>query len=237
MKNQKKEYETLQQQYSDLWREKETLAFELQRLQQQEHHFEEQSAQILELHERVRSIKHDMKNHMLVLASYLDAGNYEAARTYTSEILDRLNAIHSYIDTDNSLMNYILNQKLELARSRQISVKAEIENLSFSRVESMDFTAILSNLLDNAIEACEKETIRDLQVQIRRVRGYESILVKNRIAHSVLDENPELISEKPEAEAHGFGVKKIRELAGKYDGLCDFYEKEQYFCAGVFIPE
>lgn len=237
MSNIKKEYTDLQKRYEDLWREKEEIAYELKRLQSKETHFEEQGKQILELHESVRSIKHDMKNHMLVLATYLDEGNYPAAKSYTSEILDHLNAIHSYIETDNSLMNYILNQKLEKARKEKISVKAEIENLTFKRVESMDFTAILSNMLDNAIEACEKEAVKDLQVVIGKRRGYETILVKNRIARSVLETNKDLISQKEEKALHGFGVKQIKALAEKYDGLCDFYEKDHYFCVCVFIPE
>lgn len=237
MKNATKEYELLQEKYDKLWCEKQSLEYELNQLKQKENYFDEQSSQILALHESVRSIKHDMKNHMLILATYLDEGNYDEARVYTSKILDNLNAIHSYIQTDNSLMNYILNQKLEEARKNHISIKAEIENLAFKRVESMDFTAILSNLLDNAIEACEKETVKDLEVVIGKRRGYETILVKNRIEKSVLANNKELLTQKDDKELHGFGIKQIKALTNKYDGLCDFYEENQFFCACVFIPE
>lgn len=237
MRNTKKECEALQRRYEALWREKEEAVYERNRLKRQEAHFVEQGNRILELHEKVRSLKHDMKNHMLVLATYLEEGNEAAAKSYISEILDQLNAIHSYIETDNALMNHILNQKLEEARRKKITVKAEIENLAFQKMESMDFTAVLSNLLDNAIEACEKEETKDLQVTIGKRRGYEMILVKNKIAHSVLEDNPDLISDKEEKSLHGMGVKKIRALTEKYDGLCDFYEKEHYFCACVFIPE
>ncbi len=236
MKRKKKNYEKLLEQYEELWRQKEELAYELNALHRKEAYFEEQSSRILELHESVRSIKHDMKNHMLVLAAYLEEGNYASAKKYTSEILDSLNSIHSYIETDNSLMNYILNQKLEKARRLKITVKAEVENLSFEKVESMDFTAILSNMLDNAIEACEKEERKDLRVVIGRRRGYETILVKNRISWSVLMRNSSLESEKEEKDLHGFGIKQIRSLVEKYDGICDFYEEGDFFCACVFIP-
>ncbi len=236
MNRKKKDYEKLLEQYEELWRQKEKLTYELNALRMKETYFEEQSSRILELHESVRSIKHDMKNHMLVLAAYLEEGDYASAQKYTSEILDNLNSIHSYIETDNSLMNYILNQKLEKARRMKITVKAEVENLSFEKVESMDFTAILSNMLDNAIEACEKEERKDLRVVVGRRRGYETILVKNRISQSVLSVNSSLESEKGEKNSHGFGIKQIRSLVEKYDGICDFYEEENYFCACVFIP-
>ena len=237
MKTTGKKYEELEERYSELWREKETLRYELEELRSKEEHFEEQSNQILELHENVRGQKHDMKNHMLVLAAFLEKENYTAAKEYTSQILDQLNAIHSYIATDNSLMNHILNQKLEEARSRKIMIKAEIENLAFGKMESMDFTALLSNLLDNAIEASEKETDKDLQIVIARRRGYETILVKNRIAQSVLERNPDLETRKEDKSGHGMGVKKIKAIAEKYDGLCEFYEEDHFFCASVFIPQ
>lgn len=237
MSSKVKEHEALLDRYEKLWRQKEELSYELRKLRMQETHFEEQGHQILELHENVRRIKHDMKNHMLVLAAYLDEGDYTSAKKYTSEILDSLNSIHSYIETDNSLMNYILNQKLEKARQSSISVKAEIENLCFKKVESMDFTAILSNMLDNAVEACEKEEEKELHIVIGKRRGYEMILVKNKISQSVLDANSQLISGKKEKHLHGFGVKQIKVLVEKYNGLCDFYEEDNYFCACVFIPE
>lgn len=237
MNRKRKDYEKLLEKYEELWRQKEELAYELNGLHMKETHLEEQSTQILELHESVRSIKHDMKNHMLVLATYLDEGDYVSAQKYVSEILDSLNSIHSYIETDNSLMNYILNQKLEKARQMKISVKAEVENMAFKKVESMDFTALLSNMLDNAIEACEKEDIKDLQVVIGKRRGYETILVKNRIQKSVLSINSDLVSGKDDKKHHGFGVKQIKSIVEKYEGMCDFYEEDNYFCACAFIPE
>lgn len=100
--------------------------------------------------------------------------------------MDKLNAVHSYIETGNSLLNHILNEKLNMAREKGISVKAEIENPSFKKMESLDFSALLSNILDNAIEACENENSPELYVVISQRRGYETILVKNKISASVL---------------------------------------------------
>ncbi len=132
-------------------------------------------------------------------------------------------------------MNYVLNQKLEKAYKKGIRVKAEIENLSFAAMESVDFVSLLSNLLDNAIEhlnvpAADSGAPGDLAqygkepemaVQISAWRGYEVIQVKNSIDGSVLDKNPELWSDK-EGEEHGYGVRQIRRIAEKYGGLCQF---------------
>ncbi len=223
--------------YLELLAEKSELEYRLSKQSAEITHASLQEEEIRALHQNVRKLKHDMKNHMMVLASYLNSNDIEAAKAYTSEILDKLNSMHSYIETGNSLLNHILNEKLELARSLGISVQAEIETLSFSSMRSIDFSALLTNLLDNAIEASRNEDAPELRIRIAAERGYHTIRVKNRITGSVLDKNPELCSTKEEKELHGFGIPQIKEIAENYNGMYDFYEEDGFFCAGVFIPQ
>lgn len=230
------EITALNEKYSRLLSEKSELEYELAELKASAEHIQKQDDEIRTLHENVRRIKHDMKNHLMVIASYLNGGDYDAAKSYTSQILDKLNTVHSYIETGNSLLNHILNDKLNKAREKNISVKAEIENLSFKKMESLDFSALLSNILDNAIEACENQDFSEINVIISQRRGYDTILVKNKIRNSVLKVNPELSTTKADGASHGMGIPQIRVITEKYGGMCDFYEEDDYFCACVFIP-
>lgn len=236
-----REYEELQKRYAKLFGEREELAYRLQEMKEETEYMRKQDAEVKSLHQNVRQLKHDMKNHFMVLASYLNEENIDRAKEYTSEILGKLNAMHSYVETGNSLLNHILNEKLELARTKGISVKAEIENLAFEGMKSIDFSALLTNMLDNAIEAseglCEKACTPELHITIQAVRGYESICVKNRIAASILQSNPRLESTKEDKEKHGIGVGKIKAITEEYNGMVDFYEEEGFFCVKVFIPQ
>lgn len=230
------EYDELLEKYNRVLSEKAAAEYELSELKAAAESVSRRDEEVRKLHESIRRIKHDMRNHLMVIASYLNGSDTAAAKEYASEILDKLNAVHSYIETGNSLMNHILNEKLNLARGKGLAVKAEIENLSFSRMDSIDFSALLSNILDNAIEASEKESSPEIVVQISRRRDYETILVKNRTARSVLADNPGLASSKTEKTAHGLGVPQIRAICEKYGGMCDFYEDDGYFCVSSFIP-
>ncbi len=234
-----KEVDELREKYSRVFGEKEELSYEISGLKSEAEEIRRQEAQIRALHEKVRHLKHDMKNHIMVLASYLNSSDLEAAKAYTSEILDTLNHVHSYVETGNSLLNHILNEKLMTAREKGIGIRAEVETLSFAQMGSMDFSALLANLLDNALEASLKEpaTGREIQVSVAARRGYETIAVKNRISASVLGKNPELASDKEEPERHGMGISQIKEITEKYHGLCDFYEENGWFCAVVYIPK
>lgn len=248
----RQELEEAEEKYVFLSGQEAELRYQYEALQKETEEMRRQDNELRTLHQNVRQLKHDMKNHLMVLTAYLNDGEYDQAKAYTSELLDKFSTMHSYIETGNVLLNHIINEKLSYAKSSGIVVKAEIENLAFGRMNRMDFSALLSNMLDNAIEALQREkeqeqesgnkpsgkaVQRQLEVVIASCRGYETICVKNQISASVLEGNPELTSVKEEKEQHGFGVGKIRELAETYGGMADFYEEDGFFCVKVFIPK
>ena len=182
-----------------------------------------------------RLLKHDMKNHSMVILSYLQEGKLEEAKDYTSRILDNLNKMYTYINVGNSLMNYIINHKLSKAKEQGIEIRAEIENLSFSYMDSIDFSAVLNNLLDNAIEAAVNTREKKIEVLISSQKGFDSIVIKNSIDASVLENNPNLKTTK-EGEGHGFGMIQIRKITEKYSGMIDMYEEKGFFAVNVVYP-
>lgn len=182
-----------------------------------------------------RLLKHDMKNHSLVILSYLEEGKSEEAKDYTSKIIDNLNKMYTYINVGNSLMNYILNNKLSKAKDMGIEVKAEIENLSFEYMDSVDFSSLMNNLLDNAVEAAVHSKEKKLEIIISSQKGFDSIVVKNSIDSSVLEENPRFKSTK-DGEGHGFGMMQINKITEKYNGMTDIYEEGNYFVINVVYP-
>lgn len=227
-----------EQRLDELLAEKMELEYQYQELESSYRHEREQREEILRLHENTRRLKHDMKNHIMVVTSYLQENEVDEAKRYLSHVLDELNGIYTYVETGNSVMNYVLNWKLETAYARGLRVKAEIENLAFEKLESVDFVSLLSNLLDNAIEGAALhggDAEPEIFVRVAARRGYETIQVKNRIVRSVLEENPLLQSGKT-GEGHGYGVGQIRHIVEKYGGECQFYEEKEMFCAVAMIP-
>ena len=236
-KREQKESDVLKEQNLELFAENQELRVQLEHYKWQLEQTEKQEQEIRLLHSRVRKLKHDMRNHIMVIASYLNGGEYTEARAYTSEILDRLSAVQSYVETGNSLLNHILNDKLEVARKNGIDVKAQIDRVSFARLKSIDFSAIFNNLLDNAIEACKKEQTREMSVKVYRKKGYDALSVRNRITESVLTGNPKLVTTKQERDIHGLGILQVKEIVDKNGGMYDFYEDDGFFCVNVFIPQ
>ena len=116
----KKEKERLERRLDRLLAEKMELEYRFQELESVYAHEKGQREEILRLHENTRRLKHDMKNHIMVITSYLQENRIEEARHYLSRVLDELNQIYTYVETGNSVMNYVLNQKLEKAYRKGI---------------------------------------------------------------------------------------------------------------------
>lgn len=236
----RKEYEenenNLEEKYSRILSENMDIKMKIDIIKEDYIQEKEMAKEIKKLHEKTRTLKHDMKNHIMVITAYLNDGDYNKAKSYLSKISDNLNKMYTYIETGNSLLNYIINSKLQFAKDNGIDVKAEIENLSFDKVGSVDFSALLNNLLDNAIEGSINSYNKEIVVNILRIRGYDTILIKNKINKSILLDNPNLISTKDNKESHGYGLKNIKAIVEKYDGMIDIFEEDNFFCVYVVYP-
>ena len=243
MGKKKKELEELEQKLLELSAQNKDLKYELDSYKWQMEEISRQEEEIKQLHQNTRKLKHDMRNHLMVMASYINSGDYENAKNYVSEILDKLNAVRSYVETGNPLLNHILNDKLDLCRREGIDVKADIGKCAFEKMRGIDFSAVFSNAVDNAIEAAQKEKRKEIVISVYEKKGYDVISVKNRISESVLEKNPELKSTKADGlpdgadgEKHGFGVLQIKEIVESYEGMTDFYEEDGFFIVNMFVP-
>ena len=195
---------------------------------------QDMAEEVRRIQEQIRALKHDMKNHTLVILSYLEENRIKEARDYAGEILDKLNKMYTYVNVGNSLLNYIINNKLSKAKETGIEIKAEIENLAFDYIDSVDFSSLLNNILDNAAEGALLSKEKKLEVQIRNQKGFDTITVKNSIDTSVMENNPDFMSTK-EGEGHGYGMKQIRKITEKYAGILDLYEKNGMFVVSIMF--
>ena len=200
--------------------------------------YEEQqkaNADMERVYGETRKLKHDMRNHLLVIASYLNEGAIEEARKYTSEIIDKMELEYSYISSGNALLNYFLNEKFAKAKEMGVYIKADIENISFAKVAGIDFSAIVGNLLDNAFDAACNSREKQLWIQVKRKRGYDTLKVSNSIDESVLVKNPKLETTKTDEKFHGIGLGQVKGLVSKYDGMFDVWEENDMFHVQVMV--
>lgn len=189
--------------------------------------------EILSVNEESRKIRHDMKNMLLAVMGYLDEGKTEEAKTYLKQIENKVDTLNENIYCDNAAINYLIKQKDAECKKKNI-VFSSVVLCSFPKISEVDLSILLGNALDNAIEGSNNVENPEVELQIKEKNGYLSILVKNKITRSVLKENPRLLTNKKEKQWHGLGIRSMKAITEKYDGILDLYEKEEYFFVAFF---
>lgn len=188
-------------------------------------------------YEEMRKIRHDMQNHLQCLSGLISQNDSDQAREYIEDILqNKLDFGCNYIKSGNKAVDVIINMKLLQCKKEKISTVVHINKFD-TCVNSIDMCALLSNILDNAIEACRNESDeKEIQVEILPRKGYVNIVVKNSIARSILEQNPELLTTKEDKKIHGIGLKSVNDIVKKYDGMYEFFEKNNYFITNIWLP-
>ena len=186
----------------------------------------------------IRKMRHDFKDNYSALYALISDGKVKAAMQHIEKHLDKLVKTETFVHTENDIVNAVINSKLSAARSFGIEA-ACLSVSSFDEVDDMDLCRLLSNMLENAITACNSSQRGDKQIYLKiSSDAYKYIFhLKNTIDDSVLKKNPTLKTTKKEKSSHGYGTKIIRDIARKYHGKCDFYEEDEFFCCSVTLKK
>lgn len=181
-------------------------------------------------------LRHDFQNRIECICCMLRENKNDEAIRYIESLTDRhFSSAHQHIKSSSSVLNAVINSKFSLAQSQEISTSCML-TATIPHALEYDISALLFNLLDNAIEACkELQTKRSISVSLSEVNGYFRLLVKNTIGESVLQKNRRLRTSKSERNLHGWGLKSVRDIAYAHNGTVDFYEKDGHFVVSVLL--
>lgn len=183
--------------------------------------------------ERVRSIYHDMKNHLLLLQA--QTGNGEEVQNSIQELQGQIQRYENYHHTGNEFLDIIIRDKANAAQRRKIDFSAVISFEAGSFIKPLDISTIFGNALDNAIEASEKlpEDLRLITVKANRVRNMLVITVENNAAPALLAPKG---TTKKDTFAHGFGLPNLKNAVEKYGGQCSTTLENGIFLLRIVIP-
>jgi two-component system, LytTR family, sensor histidine kinase AgrC len=197
---------------------------------------EKHSIEIKNLYKEIQTIRHDIKNQLISIRTFVEDNNNDRALDYISDIIKEIDLTKKLIFTKNDMFNAIIDNKFSKANSKGIKTSFMIYHELEKQIDDADINILFGNLLDNAIEACgnlvgEKE----IQLLIEKKRDYILIQVKNTIEKSVLQDNPKLLTSKVDKFNHGMGIRSIRKIVRKYDGIIDFSESRNMFICDILI--
>ena len=185
---------------------------------QQTFAYQNQLEVITESQGRIRALRHDMKNHILVLQMLLQKGDLEETRRYLAAMQDFMANPSEYIETGNETVDSLLNYKLQRAREVLQTVEAGVCIPEKLVLHSFDLNVVLGNLLDNAIEAAAETEEKKLKLTMELEKGVLFLHVRNSCQGIADGWVQRLKTTKAGASDHGIGLSSVRRIVEKYHG-------------------
>lgn len=194
-----------------------------------------QVEEVQNIYMTMRGWRHDYHNHLQSLKVKLDKKQIEESITYLNELETDLNDIHQIVETGNINVDAILNSKLSLAVAHGIDVNVKVSIPLELPISDIDCCVLLGNLVDNAIESCEKvEDKKYIRLYIGLYKKQLYISITNATNEVVRKFDDEYITTK--RGNHGHGLKRINKVVEKYRGYVNRKNEPGVFVTEIMLP-
>lgn len=184
-------------------------------------------------YKEIRDIKHDLKDQVELLNNLIEKGDYKEAQNHMHRLYNTVESATSVCYTGNSAVDSIINLKGVYARNNNIRFKTKIK-VSQIEFDIVGLCRILGNIMDNAIEACER---------INSGKRYIFFMMnqtENKLIIEVSNTSPEvdinnLSTSKENKLIHGIGLKSIKQTAHSMNGYVSYSYVDGFFNMKVVL--
>ncbi|WP_202193063.1 GHKL domain-containing protein [Roseburia faecis] len=186
----------------------------------------------------IEKIRHDMKGNLNNVRFLVESGQISEVKLYIDSLTEKIDVTKQHTFSGNHIIDVILNKHLALCNSKQIDLVLSVDTIPELDINPVDLSAILDNLLDNAIEAVEKisENQRKIEVKIFSYKENLTAVIKNQYCGELRKKKGKLLTNKVEWENHGYGIRSANDAAVRNNGSFKYYTKDKYFVSVFMIP-
>lgn len=188
------------------------------------------------MYRKMRGWRHDYHNHIQTLKAYMIMAQYEEAARYLELLEKDLTAVDTLLRTGNVMVDAILNSKLSLIQEKDIKVDATATVPKELPISDIDLSVLIGNLMDNAMEACEKVPREDrfIRVYIDVIKKQLYISVTNSMLGEARRRGERFLSNKQ--GNHGFGLPRMDDIVVKHGGYINRQTEDGIFATEVMLP-
>lgn len=193
----------------------------------------EQYNMITEKIEKTRKSRHDIHHHVNVVYQLAKENKIEQLIEYLEEYNKIDSTKEPMVYCNNSTVDAILNHYILLAKDNGIEVHLNVALPEELKIRDTDLCIVIGNLLENAIEASEKEENKRIKLRINRSNEYICMLVSNLYNGEIKKGHSGYYSRKREFKDTGIGLSSVSAVVEKYDGRMEIDHTNGEF--NVFI--
>ncbi len=206
------------------------------RMQRQRLEMQTESINALEHNYRLqRKITHEFEHHIQVLDDLLEAGALEEAQSFIRQLRGSRSYRSIGVNSRHTIIDVILNQKYQTAQENDIRMQIQVNDLSRVTLPTDTLVVILSNLLDNAIEACRAlEGYREIDCRVLYEDGLY-VAIRNTSKPVEIRERT-IATSKEDTLNHGYGIQNVCFLLDKMEAEYTFDYSDGWFYFAAEIP-
>lgn len=206
---------------------------------QQENHFlsmqQERYDSLKAAIEEARQARHDMRHHFNQLSGLAEEGNLEKIKTYLTRAVSRIPELDMTF-CENKAADSVIGYYCTLAKREGIPFHTYIDLPEKTPIDEIDMCLILSNLLENALEASLKTAKERQIIKIQAYMHSSQLLliqVENAYDGEIREKNA--IFQSTKHKGNGVGLQSVRRIAEKSNGASTFVPKDGIFTARVML--
>lgn len=195
--------------------------------------------QVEEAQTEITALRHDLKRHLHSLVSLLQMEQYGQALEYINGIYDSTNHLTVPVSSGNRMVNIMLSRTKLQAEEAHIAFTTNIMIPPTLPIENVDMCIILGNLLDNAVEACERitdDSIRKfINVEILFRKAFLVISITNSFNGEYHMSGTRYESTKTGETFCGIGLSNVSTVVEKYEGDMKISHEEHTFTVSIML--
>lgn len=198
-------------------------------------HIKEKESAMMEF----RQARHDLKHQIIYLLDLSEKKEYAQLEIYLKQLIN-WEPLEGLViaNTENFVIDALINYKYSFAKSNGISFHAKLEVPTSLPFEDADLCIILGNALDNAMEAGLRGNVPTPYVDLKMKydRGNLIVIVENAFDGKIRkNQYGKILTRKQKLEDHGIGMDSIRRVAEKYHGFIDIENNNGKFCLTILL--
>lgn len=186
----------------------------------------------------LRTLRHDMKNHLSAIRVLVSEENTAGTIAYLDTLTQQVQTFASISDTGNLIIDSLINGKFQSCSSDGIEFKCNLQIPRNLRFDPYILNIILGNLIDNALDAVRKEDCLEkyIDLKIQYTQRNLVIKLKNTYNGKLKKQGDNFLTTKDNPQIHGLGLKSVRNAVEKVGGIFDLQYDARHFSAFVIFP-
>ena len=186
---------------------------------------------------QIRRLYHDMNNHLYNIQMMNKSS--EDASDYIVSLQNELKEARKTRVSGNSLFDIIVDEKMNICKNKGIEFDIDVDSKNTGFIKNMDMSSILANILDNAIEACDKMTSNKKYIKLTSMWADDMfvIICENSKENEVKKIGDRFITDKLNKSEHGIGIKSVEKAVKNYNGNMMIFCDNNLFKVKIMIPK